>query len=341
MGINLTDIIPRKEIDFKDLKGKIIAIDAFNALYQFLSSIRGYDGSPLKDNNGKITSHLQGLFSRTLNLMGKGIKPIYVFDGEPPELKFKEIRQRSERKIEAKQKYNDAIDEENIDDMYKYSKQFVRLDYEMIEDSKKLISAMGLPVVQAKSEAEGQTAFMCKQKDVDYSASQDYDSLLFGAPKLLRNLTLSQKRKTSSGKIVYTFIEEITLKDVLKELDITQEQLIVLGILVGTDFNQGGIKGIGPKKALKLVKEHKTEKDFERMFEELNAPFEWKKIYKIFNDLPVEKKYKIEWKELDEEKIKEILVKEHDFSEERIQNSIEKYKELNKERNQKGLSEFI
>src|SRR3989344_2223662 len=127
MGVNLTGIVPRKEITFDDLKGKIIAIDAFNALYQFLSSIRGYDGSPLKDNKGRITSHLQGLFSRTLNLMSKGLKLIYVFDGEPPELKWEEIHKRSEKKVEAKYKYNEAVDEENINDMYKYSKQFVKL----------------------------------------------------------------------------------------------------------------------------------------------------------------------------------------------------------------------
>ena len=341
MGVNLTGIVPRKEITFDDLKGKIIAIDAFNALYQFLSSIRGYDGSPLKDNKGRITSHLQGLFSRTLNLMSKGLKLIYVFDGEPPELKWEEIHKRSEKKVEAKYKYNEAVDEENINDMYKYSKQFVKLTAEMAEDSKELIKAMGLPVIQAKSEAEGQTAYMCFNKDADYAASQDYDSLLFGSPKLIRNLTLNQKRKTSAGKIVYTFLEEITLKEVLKELKINREQLIVLGILVGTDFNRGGVKGIGPKKALKLVRENKTEKEFEKMFENLNVIFEWKNIYEIFNNLPLEKEYKLEWKEIDENKILQILVKEHDFSEERIQNLINKYTEDNKEKNQKGLKEFF
>src|SRR3989344_5583281 len=195
MGVDLGKIVSRNEIKFEDLKGKIVGVDAFNALYQFLSSIRGADGSLLQDSKGNITSHLQGLFSRTLNLMGKGIKLVYVFDGESPELKFEEKEARQARKAEAKSKYEEAVDDEDISLMNKFSKQFVRLEGGMIEESKRLLRAMGIPVVQAKSEAEGQIAYMCRNKDLDYAASQDYDSLLFGAPKLIRNLTLSQKRK--------------------------------------------------------------------------------------------------------------------------------------------------
>ncbi len=338
MGVDLNKIITRKEIKLEDLSNKSVGIDAFNTLYQFLSSIRGYDGEPLKNSTGKITSHLQGLFSRSLNLMSKNIKLAYVFDGKPPALKFRENSDRNVRKVVAENKYQEAKDEEDLDLMYKYSKQFVRLDKIMIQESKELARALGLPVIEAESEAEGQIAYMNKKGDIDYAASQDYDALLFGANNLVRNLTLSQKRKLATGKFVYTFLELIDLKNVLKELELNQEQLIVLGILTGTDFDPGGIKGIGPKKALKLVKENN---DYDKMFQELKAEFNWMDIYKIFNNLPITKDYKLIWKEIDEDKIREILVEKNDFSLERINNSLQKYKEDNKLRNQKGLGEFF
>lgn len=338
MGVDLTKLVNRREIKLEDLNGKSVGVDAFNTLYQFLSSIRGYDGEPLKNTKGKITSHLQGLFSRSLNLMGKNIKLVYVFDGKAPDLKFRENRERSDRKIEAEAKYNDAKDSEDLDSMYKYSKQFVRLNQEMINDSKELIKALGLPVVQAESEAEGQVAYMNKKGDIDYAASQDYDAILFGSDKLIRNLTLSQKRKLATGKVVYTFLELIELKEVLKELEINQEQLVVLGILTGTDFDPGGIKGVGPKKALKLVKENT---DYDKLFKDLNAEFNWKEINEIFMNLPVNKDYKLVWNEIDEDKVREILVEKNDFSLERVNSMLSKYKDENKVKNQKGLKEFF
>ena len=341
MGVDLGNIIPKQEVKFDYLKNKSVAIDAFNALYQFLSSIRGQDGSYLMDSKGRVTSHLQGLFTRNLNLMGKGIKLIYVFDGEPPKLKHRENLDRSERKNIAEQKYRTAVSDENLDDMYKYSRQFMRLNDQMIEESKQLVSALGIPYIQAPSEAEGQVSFMCKNKLVDFACSQDYDALLFGAPKLIRNLTLSQKRKVRGGRIVYTFLEFVELEKVLGELKLNQEQLIALGILIGTDFNPGGVKGIGPKKALKLVQEHKSVKDFDKMFNELNVDFEWKDIYEIFSNLPVEKKVNLKWSSVDEDKVREILVDKYEFNLERVNSLLEKYKQENKNSNQKGLSDFF
>ncbi len=339
MGVDLGSIISRKEIDFDYLKNKSVGIDAFNALYQFLSSIRGQDGSHLMDSKGKVTSHLQGLFSRSLNLMTKGINLVYVFDGVAPKLKFTEQARRREGKILAKQMYDEAVNEEDLDAMYKYSKQFTRLDEEMIKDSIELVEAMGLPVVQAPSEAEGQVAYLCKNNLIDFAASQDYDSLLFGAPKLIRNLTLSQKRKTASGKTIFTFLEFLELENVLKELELNQDQLIALGILIGTDFNVGGVHGIGPKKALKLIKKYNL--DFDKMFNDLNVDFNWKEIYEIFNNLPVNKDVKLTWNDLNEEKVLKLLVDKHDFNFERIQNSLDKYKKENKNLGQKGLGEFF
>jgi len=214
----------------------------------------------------------------------------------------------------------------------------MKLDNDMIEESKKLLMAMGIPVVQAKSEAEGQIAYMCKNKNLDYASSQDYDSLLFGAPKLVRNLTLSQKRKVAGGKTVFTFLEYIELEKVLQELGINHEQLIVLGILIGTDFNIGGIKGIGPKKALKLVKENS---DFDKIFSSLNADFDWKEVYDIFANLPVNNNYELKWGNLDDEKIKKILVENHDFNEERINSVLEKFYSETKPKTQKGLGDYF
>ena len=217
MGVNISSLLPIKEIKFEDLKNKVVGVDFFNVAYQFLSSIRGYDGTPLHDSHGQVTSHLQGILARSLNLMSKGIKLVYVVDGESPELKHMEVEERNARKNEAEAKYKEAKDKENLDEMYKYSKQFLRFEDNMIEESKELIEALGIPVVQAPSEAEGQIAYMNRNGDVWGCGSQDADSLLFGAPRLIRNLTLSQKR-TVRGKTVYTFLELIELNEVLEKL---------------------------------------------------------------------------------------------------------------------------
>ena len=340
MGVDIASLFPIKEIKFEDLKNKVVGVDFFNVAYQFLSSIRGYDGTPLHDSKGKVTSHLQGLFSRSLNLMSKGIKLVYVIDGISPELKHMTKEERNSRKLEAEAKFHEAEDDENYDDMLKYSKQFIRLDSEMVKESCELLEAMGLPVVYAPSEAEGQIAFMCKNNDVYACASQDADSLMFGSPRLIRNMTLSQKRNVR-GKTIYTFLEFIELKELLEKFQISHDQLIVIGILCGTDFNKGGVVGIGPKKALKLVKDYKNFKDFDKMFSSLNVDFDWKEVYDIFKNLPVEKNYKLKWNPIDEVKVKEILVDRHEFNWERLKALIDKYYEENKSSNQKGLSDFF
>lgn len=340
MGVNIASLLPIKEIKFEDLKNKVVGVDFFNVAYQFLSSIRGYDGTPLHDSKGNVTSHLQGLLSRSLNLMSKGIKLVYVVDGESPELKHMELEERKLRKNEAEAKYLEAKDKENLEEMYKYSKQFLRFEDSMIGESKELIEALGIPVIQAPSEAEGQIAYMNKKGDVWGCGSQDADSLLFGAPRLIRNLTLSQK-KMVRGKTVYTFLELIELKEALESLDINHDQLIVLGIMVGTDFDKGGIAGIGPKKALKLVKDYKNEEQFDKLFKELKVDFNWKEVYEIFKNLPVEKDYSLRWKSIDEDKVKEILVDRHDFNWERVKGLINKHEGENKLNKQKGLGDFL
>ena len=199
MGLNIKDIIPRKEIELKDMRGKILCVDAFNTLYQFLSSVKQYDGTPLMDSKKRITSHLSGIFYRNISLLSEGIKMVYVFDGTPPALKYKTHKNREAFRSNAKAKYDAAKQTEDISSMKKYSSQLVRLDDEMIRESKELLKAMGIGVVQAPSEGESEAAYLSKIKEEVYAAaSQDYDSLLFGAPILIRNLTLAKRRKTYS-----------------------------------------------------------------------------------------------------------------------------------------------
>ncbi|MEM0333032.1 MAG: flap endonuclease-1 [Candidatus Aenigmatarchaeota archaeon] len=342
MGVQIGSIVPKKEIELKDLMGKKIAIDAFNALYQFLTIVRDKDtGEPLKDSKGRITSHLSGLFYRTVNFIEEGIKTVYVFDGEPP--KFKKLTQekREELKKEAEEKLKIAIEEGRIEDIMKYAQATARLTKELVEDAKKLLDLMGVPYVQAPSEGEMQAAYMAKKGDVWASASQDYDSLLVGSPRLIRNLNLTGRRKLPN-KEVYVEIkpELIELEEVLTNLGISREQLIIIGILVGTDYNPNGIENIGPKKALKLVKEKKT-------LENILKEIEWKfdispqEIYDFFLNPPVTDNYNLVWREPDEEGLIKFMVEEHNFSEERIKNAIEKIKQAIQKQQQKSLDKWF
>lgn len=344
MGLQIGEIIPKKEISLEQLQGKIIAVDAFNTLYQFLSNIRQPDGTPLMDRKGHITSHLSGLFYRTTNLMTRGLKLVFVFDGTPPELKYRTKARREEAKEEAKAKYEAAKRKGKTEEMGKYAKQFATLNEEMINESKELISALGLTAIQAPSEGEAQAAFMAKQGDVYAAASQDYDALLFSSPRLIQNLTLARKRRLPSGAFTAIQPELIELNTVLGSLKISHEQLVCLGILIGTDYNPGGIRGIGPKTALQLVKKHKKCEDIFKALEkeqkyEIN--FNWHEIFELFKKPDVTKKYSIKFKEFDEAEIKNLLVKKHDFSEERINSALEKLQKRKEATQQQGLGKFL
>ncbi len=322
MGVALGDLIEGKTIELEYLSGRKIAVDAYNMLYQFLSIIRQRDGTPLMNSRGEITSHLSGLFYRTARFLETGIKPVYVFDGLPPEEKEKTISEREKKKIEAQKKYEEALKKGNLEEARIYAQQTSKLTREMVDQAKRLLDLLGVPWVQAPSEGEAQAAYMVKKEDVWASASQDYDSLLFGSPRLVRNLGITGRRKLPR-KNVYIEIkpEIITLEDALKKLGINQEQLIEIGLMVGTDFN-AGVKGIGPKKALKLVKEGKTAKD---VYKEHGLDIkELEFAERIFKNPKITDKYELKWKEPDKNGLIEFLCKEHDFSEERIRTTLEK-----------------
>jgi flap endonuclease-1 len=338
MGTHLGPIIQSKEINISDLAGKRLVVDAFNILYQFLTTIRQQDGSFLTDSKGRITSHLSGLFFRTANLMRSDIKLAFVFDGEAPALKKAERERRRDVKEDAEKKYALAEQEGDLELMKKYASRTTRLTHEQIEESKELLQAMGLPVVQAPSEGEAQASHMVSKGDFYAVVSQDTDSMIFGASRIVKNLSITGRKKTRSGYGVI-MPELVSLQDNLERLDISREQLIVISMLCGTDFNIGGIKGIGPKKGLELVK---RVKDFEQVFAEArwNDHFStpWQEVYDTIIKMPVASEYDLRWGQVDKQKIYELLIEKHEFSKERVEKSLD---EIAVKTAQKGLGEFF
>jgi flap endonuclease-1 len=339
MGVQLGSIIPSKEIDISALAGKKIAVDAYNFIHQFLAIIRDkMTGEPLKDSKGRVTSHLSGLFYRNVNFAEAGIKTVWVFDGKPPAFKKATIEERQTTKEMARKKWEEAL--ERGEEAKKYAQATSKITDDMVKDAKALLDLMGIPYVQAPSEGEMQAAYMCKKGDVWATASQDYDSLLAGSPILVRNLSVSRKRKLPNKEVYVTVsLEMIELEEVLKSLEITQEQLVMIGLLVGTDYNPG-IEGFGPKKALALVKENKTiEKVLEKI--EWKHEVDAKDLYNFFLQPPVTDDYKLEWKEPDTEKLIDFLVSEHDFSKERVEKFVAKLKEISTKGTQSSLDSWL
>lgn len=339
MGVDLTDLVPAHEIDLKELNGKIIAIDAFNTLYQFLSIIRQMDGTPLVDSRGEVTSHLSGIIYRVTNLIEQGIKPVFVFDGKPPVLKAETIKARAEVREAAKQMYEAAMAAGSAE-AYKYAQASTSINAKIIQDSKDLLGFMGVPFITAPSEGEAQASYMVSKGAADYVGSQDYDSLLFGAPRMVRNVTITGRRKIPRRNVYIDVKPEVMeLKEVLTTLDIMREQLIDMGILVGTDFNPGIYK-VGPKTALKLVKKHKN---MQEIFDELEQTIEnYEAIRDFFLHPPVTDDYRIMWGKPEAEKIKHFLCDEHNFSPDRVEKVVERLdKAVTETGKQKTLSAWF
>lgn len=339
MGVDLKPLVKARVISLHDLKGKIIAIDAYNAIHQFLSIIRQRDGTPLKDSEGRITSHLAGLLYRTANLVEQSIKPVYVFDGKPHPLKLETLEQRSIIRKEARKEWEEALARGDIKEARKKAQQTSSVTKEKVEEAKKLLDLLGIPYVGAPGEGEAQASFMNKRGDVDAACSQDFDCLLFGAPMLVRNVTITGKRKLpDKQQWIDVSPEKILLKEVLSENGISREQLVEMAILIGTDFNSG-IKGIGPKKALQLIKKHgciENVIDAEGIEEIKNLD----EIKNIFLNPSVTDDYSIEWKKVDEDMVISFLCDEHQFSKERVKKALKKFHIFEKSFGQKNLFEF-
>lgn len=348
MGVKINDLVKevRRTITFENLFQKRIAIDAFNTIYQFLAIIRQRDGTPLKDFEGNITSHLSGLFYRTINFIENNIKPIYVFDGIPSELKLETIQERQQIKEEAKEKMIKAQEKGDFSEARKFAQMTSKLDSDMIEESKKLIRYMGIPVIQAASEGEAQSAYMVQEGDAWACASQDYDTLLFGGKRLVRNFAVSRSKKVRNTTVTLD-IEYISLKNFLEKYEISREQLIEMGILIGTDFFPG-IKGIGQKTALNLIQEYgNIEKMVKNEIEAAGKKIDLdlklvKQIKDIFLNPNVSKEYQeLKWDKIQYDKITELLVESHNFSQTRVENALERLKKLDDSSQQVSLDQFM
>lgn len=295
-GINLGPIILKKPIVLSELKGKKIACDIYVDLYQFLRKM-----PVLTDSKGRITSHLSGLFYRTTHLMKYGLKLCFVFDGD-----YIEVGERHKR-----------IQRKKVQ-----PRQTTTITPEIVKESKELLQALGLPVIQAPTEGEAQCAFMAQKRSVWAVGSQDFDCLIFGAPRMILNITLAKKKRLPAVDMIPVQPYLIELKEVLKKLKLTFDKFIALAILSGTDWNPGGASGVSVKTALKLVKQHQT---LNKIFAQVNWPFDFSpdQLFDLIKTIPVTDKYKLEWKKPDKKAIMKLLCQRHDFNRQRIETRLE------------------
>lgn len=327
MGVKLKDIIEPESINFKYLEGRTIAIDAFNTLYQFLSSIRQRDGTPLMDYDGNITSHLSGILYRNASIVEKGMKPIYIFDGKSSQLKKNTVDKRREIRDESEKKWKEALENHDMAQAKKYASRSAKLSPEIIESSKKLLDLMGIPYIEAAGEGEAQASYMVQKGDAWAVSSQDYDCLLFGANRVVRNLTIN----SNLGNL-----EFYELKKVLEKLAISQEDLIKMGILIGTDFNEG-LYRVGAKTAFKYAKQGKLDESIAKLEKETNQNID--EVIDLFKNPNVNKDYKIKWNKPNTEEALIFLCDEHGFSEDRVVNTFSKLKKLDS--SQKSLEDWF
>ena len=340
-------VTSRHNIGIESLNGKIVAFDAYNTIYAFLARIRDKSsgGNYFTDSEGHVTSHLMGLFPRLSYFLEHGIKPVFILDGKPPVFKEKEIKTRKISKKIAQEKREDAIARGKMEEAMKYAQATSYITKEILEDSKKLLQLLGVPIIQAPSEAEAQGAIMASQGLIDAMASQDYDSFLFGCPNVIRNLGVSQRRKLpNQQRFIDVPTEQIAFTDMLTELQLKDRtQLILLGLLVGTDYNPKGIKGIGPKTALKLVKQYPSisallihlEKKYtlDEVF-----PFPPETLLDYFLHPEVNQKIEFSFSKPKPDAIFKFLVEEREFTHSRIQKQINALKRMS---DQSTLDQFF
>lgn len=310
-----------KENDIKNYFGRKIAIDASMSIYQFLIAVR-QEGNVLANEAGETTSHLMGMFYRTIRMVDAGIKPVYVFDGKPPQLKSVVLSKRLERRKEAIGSLEEAHEIGTTADVDKFSRRTIRVTKEHNDDCRKLLKYMGIPYLEASGEAEAQCAALCRAGKVFATASEDMDSLTFGTPILLRHLTFSEARKMP--------ILEIHHDVALKELNLTQEQFVDLCILLGCDYCDG-IKGIGPHRALQLIKQYGT---LDAIISNIDSskypiPEDWpyQEVRQLFMNPDVRSdtnEIDLKWESPDQEGVVKFLVHEKGFNEERVANALKR-----------------
>ena len=313
MGLPLRDLVSAQELPWEALAGRTLAVDGYNAVYQFLATIRQRDGQLFTDANGHVTSHLMGVFYRTTALLQEGVLPVWVFDGRPPERKAGTIRARIAAKERAEGEWQAALAAGDLETARRKAAQTSRLTREMVEELKQLLTALGVPALQAPGEGEAQAAVMAASGAVWGSASEDYDSLLFGAPRLVRGLAARSRGGSSPGA------QLIVRDELLSTLGISGEELILLGIIIGTDFNEG-VRGYGPKKALKVVQEHLG---FDATVAKVGLdPAEAVEVAEIFRHPTSETLPAPSFGPVNETALERLLVDGHGFSEARVRAAV-------------------
>lgn len=340
MGVDLSGLTPKNVISLRHLRGRLLAVDANNALYQFLAVIRLRDGKPLRGPRGETTSHLAGLFFRSIKLVSEyGIRLVYVFDGRPPELKAVEIQRRRTVRDKAAQQWAEALERKDYSEAFSKAVVSSRLTGEMINDAKRLLKLLGIPLVQAPSEAEAQASYMAARGDVWAAASQDFDSLLFGAPRLVRYLTITGKEfLPSRGTFRALKPEMIELEKMLQTYHIDRKQLIDLSILIGTDFNKG-VKGVGPKKALKLIHQFQSIDNLPASIRDHVTP-NYQEVRRIFFERAIAGDYAVSSMQPSVEDTISFLCGEKGFSRERVESAMARFVPAVKKMTQTELESF-
>jgi flap endonuclease-1 len=333
MGVKIKEIIVRQHIDYRDLAGKIIAVDAPNIImslfnFSFRPTSQSYN-KLLIDRTQRPISHLFGLLYRINFFYSKKIFPIFCFDGKDSELKRGITKDQLNDFLFTKNLYENAMQRNDLNAgrQIALSKEYMWLN--ILFESKKLLGSLGIPYIESPASAESQCASMVKQKVVDFSNSQDFDSLLFGCPNLLQNISKSLRRKVQ-GKWMYKKIipYKINLQNNLKNLGITIFQLVDIGLLVGSDYFTG-IYGIGPKKALTLIRKYGTLEEIIK--EEQKYDFSLldhekiKEVRKLFLFPEVHDNVeKIIWNAPDTSQIFTLLCEDHTLDKKRVLNNLAK-----------------
>ncbi|XP_077177294.1 flap endonuclease 1 [Paroedura picta] len=344
MGIHglaklIADVAPGaiRENDIKSYFGRKVAIDASMSIYQFLIAVR-QGADMLQNEEGETTSHLMGMFYRTIRMMENGIKPVYVFDGKPPQLKSGELAKRTERRAEAEKQLEEAKEAGEDENVEKFSKRLVKVTKQHNDECKKLLTLMGIPYVEAPGEAEASCAALVKANKVYAAATEDMDCLTFGSPVLMRHLTASEAKKLP--------IQEFHLNRILQDMGLTQEEFVNLCILLGCDYCES-IRGIGPKRAVELIKQHKS---IEKIVQQIDTkkfslPENWlhREAQQLFLEPEVvdPEAVELKWSEPNEEELVSFLCGEKQFSEERIRNGVKRLSKSRQGSRQGRLDDFF
>jgi flap endonuclease-1 len=313
VGLPIRDLVQPKAVLWTDLAGKSLAVDGYNALYQFLATIRQADGRLFTDGEGRVTSHLIGTLYRTSSLLSQGVLPVWVFDGKPPALKSATLSARFRAKERAETEWKEALEAGDLERAKQKAGATSRLTRPMVDEVRSLLGTLGVPTLAAPSEGEAEASFLARQNRVWGVASEDYDSLLFGAPRLVRGLAARGGRGSAPAA------QLIDREELLAQLGVSGDELILIGLLIGSDFNDGA-KGFGPKRALKLAQRHLG---MEASLREAELdPIELAPVVELFRNPEVADLAVPPFGPVQVDEARRLLVDGHGFSQDRVDGAL-------------------